>query len=505
MLALVSLAVMPLGVALAPTDDGLMVAADARLSLTASDDNLAAGADGQSRGGLFSVPPMRLSFDDLEKHDVAYDRDLRLMLLAEAPETSGAPGFYLGVLPTLSLAKTAAPAALAWADASTYFGVRKSFTFGELSLTAFPLSGDQLRIGYTNQTSWAIGAQKTGAAPGARLEWTGFGGYGFVAAAASPRPMVQRDGTVEEDTAWSLASGLGWRLFAALYADLEAVTAMRGNIDKPELRIPGVEPVQWRTHGGAARLAWADGVALATPVSYSPLDNDLFAFDSLTGAAEPWRGRLAYSAVGTATLLWQDLQDPQDPSAIAWQRALAASVISKVHYGRFGGAILAAYRDLSFILFDVPSTPNYVSFPKAWRIYPEVRAAARGSAAFRAGDVELSAALEAGVRWPAWVKNQPAATGPNPSLSFDNVMLWNSASEIEILDVGDRVRPVPEAKLSLVARFNEWAGAAVEVLERYDRNQRQRVYDMQGSAEVARLQSLPPNRFGLNVLLRARI
>jgi hypothetical protein len=494
----------PLGVVLDPTStgDGVAIEIDARWSFIASDDNLAAGSLGRSSVGLLTAPARRLSFEDIERRDIAYDRDFRLMLIAEYAETSDVAGFFAGFLPRLALRDPNASSEIDWSGTAGFLGVRKRFGFGELALTVFPWSGDQIRLGYTQHTSWTVGTRSAFVAPGAQLEWTGFGGYGFVAGTSAAHQMDQTDGTKELGTIWSVVSGVGCKLFDAVNADVEGTYALRGTIDKQELETPTADAhyrvAKWTTYGGAVRLTWSHDVAVATPVGYEPLENDLFAFDSLVADPVPPAQELAWSVVGTGTLLWQTLQNPDVLTELTVQRALAADLIARVQYGHVGSALFATYRDLASLLFDVPSNPPLVAFPKDLKISPEKRLAAQAWLSWLVVDLEAQAEISVGIKWPAFLRT-PAEP---PDLFANQVMVFNDSSNIEVLDPDERVRPVREAKASLQLRFNRWATAAVDVLGQYDRNLREFYQDAEG---IPHRRKQNPLRVGMNFVFRARI
>lgn len=479
---------------------------NARASAFFVDANFERGGGDGSANELFYAPT-RLQLDDVEKLDIAYATDTRFFFTAMRPEQQGAPSVEIGWLPALNWAAPYANSDLTLLDTGSYLSLRKALGIGSLGATIFPRQSRQIRIGYTEVSSWLDQLPRSYGVPGARLEWTYDEVYAFAAGSTFERQMDQPNGTLELGTAWQTVAGAGAHLFDLLWVDVEGTYANRGTIDRLGLRVSaeGKYNVKaWRAAGGAFRLGLGQGDSLATPVNYRPFENDLYFTDSLVARRAKPASELGWSVVATGTYLGQTLQDAVQPNKTTWQKGLAGTLIAKARWRHLQATMAAGYRDLAFVLFSVPSNPNYMDLPPGITVNPEKRVSVGAAADWSPGDLPFTTAIDAGVVWPA---NTVAATPVGTSASdttggFQQKLVFHSPYNVTILGPGEKVEPLVEARLALRAPISTWLMAAVEILDQYDRNRRKMSLSADGFP--VRVQA-KPNTVGINLILRASL
>ncbi len=476
-----------------------------RHTTVVSDSDLQSSGRNHSSAGLFGVAPMRLQLDNVERYDLAYDSGLLLLLTAERPEQGALPGIELGMLPRLQINSPLETRTLTWSDVSTYLSFRKSLPVGNLGLTLFPWHGQQIRVGFTEATAWASTAPTSAGTPGGRLEWSLPDGYGFVAGTAFARQMDQTNGTRAYGTAWQTVAGIGWHLWDLFWVDVQGSYALRGTIDKQELRTVengrnNVEP--WKAFGGAVRVGLSQGMPLATPISYVPLENDLFVTDSLIAAPASREMGLAWSLAATATAITQTLQDSAQANKVTWQRANASNLIAHLRSGRWNGKVLGSYRELAFILFSVPSNPSFMTFPEGVSVHAEKRIAASVAYDWRPLEIPITTALEGGILWPAAITAMRTVGDNTTSPTTQQTLVFHSTSSVDILNPGEQIEPVPEARLALRAPLGTWAMVAIELLDQVDANRRKLALGADGVPVRVKSRA---NRLGMNLLVRVAL
>jgi len=216
-------------------------------------------------------------------------------------------------------------------------------------------------------------------------------------------------------------------------------------------------------------------------------------------APEIYNDDVSFLVQSEISAIGQTLQNPQKPFSTKIQWAIAADVTGRLKVGRFRVHLLNVYRDLSFILFDVPSNPSFVAFPKNLKVQPEFFSSLVVDYSIEA--LHLTPGLVFGVQRPANITTG-AAAGSNPPVSLaQQTFVFRSESQVDILDPGDTVELIYAAKATFKWDFSEAISTIGEVSYQYDPNRRTFQQDPEG-IPIRKKQS--PTIVGFNVLMQAR-
>ncbi|HZJ65197.1 MAG TPA: hypothetical protein VFD36_16915 [Kofleriaceae bacterium] len=358
-----------------------------------------------------------------------------------------------------------------------------------ISLTAFPLSSDRFRLGYSYRLSWGGNPEyrrTKSATPGVKLQYDGPSMYAFVGAKSS-LVVDSRDG--HEKAALAALAGAGVDVSPLLRIELNGGTFDRGynemaDVSSKKVRLYGAS-VQASLHRGA-------------PVS-SSLDYRLYRFngESVTGlfAPERYPGGLAWLAQAEFTVLSQTLKDPTMPGETVAQTGMAGDLNLRVKIDRLRLQLDLSYRDLAFILHTQPGFPPYAAFPPGYATRPDMFAAI---GADRNWADWLTLGFIVGIEKPATL-SVPAGNGDPPQTL---VIRDNNVDTVSTtLPPGAEGAAQVAVKGTLKIDFAKVFSALLEVFYSRDRNQ---AHSM--CIDVDQCQDVfgPPNQLGLNATLQAR-
>ena len=149
-------------------------AVDTRVTFTVADDDVMRGPQESSTGSP-SIPNFqpsnanRLFFEDYERRDNGFENLTHFVLYAHQP------GFFEGLDTEAALvlrAQMLDAKGVDLRDDGTYLKVTQDIGGHKLALTAFPISADRFRLGYSYRISWGGSNifKYSRAAPGLRLE-----------------------------------------------------------------------------------------------------------------------------------------------------------------------------------------------------------------------------------------------------------------------------------------------------------------------------------------------
>jgi hypothetical protein len=338
-----------------------------------------------------------------------------------------------------------------------------------ISLTAFPVSSDRFRLGYSYRLSWGGTPEyrrSNTATPGAKLQYDTENTYAFVGAKSST-VVDPKDG--EEKAALGVLAGAGWDPHPMV-----RIEANGGYFDRGYNELQDVQNSKVQLFGASAQLSIHKDMPLRSSVDYKLYKNNN---ESISGlfAPEQYPGGLSWLAQSEFTLLGQTLKDPEKTGATKIQPGMAGDLNVRVKLDRMRFRLDLSYRDLAFILHSQPSLPPYEDFPAAYKTTPDLFAAVGFDNNW--GDW-LTLGVIAGVEKPATLTSpkgipgaaaDPMATGSSTAVIRNN----NVDTLITILPAGQDA--VPQFALKGTARvdFAKIFSALVEVFYSYDGNQTQ--------------------------------
>src|SRR5690606_17198841 len=117
---------------------------------------------------------------------------------------------------------------------------------------------------------------------------------------------------------------------------------------------------QTATAGGVStQLTWHEGMPIGTSIDFRLYKNDPEGYQRFF-APETYPGGCSYTLSAEATYLTQTLADPDRVATSVRQPATAGDFQAKFKIDKTRLHLTASYRDLAFILFNVPSLTAFV-------------------------------------------------------------------------------------------------------------------------------------------------
>ncbi|HPQ68704.1 MAG TPA: hypothetical protein PKW95_06215 [bacterium] len=373
-----------------------------------------------------------------------------------------------------------------------------------LALTLFPIDSDRFRLGYSYDITWGGNATwptNTNPVPGMRLQYdfgtapsATFGGYvlGGVKAARLLNEEIN-----EVDTYYGYLFGMGLDFGKKLLWEMNGGVFEKG-VFPPQSIDSDVGGEVIDAHGVSTRLTYRDGLPIGDSVDFRLYKNDLAA---VRKAAEPeqYDQGLSYMISTEATYREQMMLDWDDPDTTLYYPAMAGDLNVKFKFGHlrlFGDVV---YRQLAYILFDVPGLAPFYAFPDDAEITDEYFTA--GGFDYNFPDWHLTLGLIGGYKHPATYKG---ATDIPDAADEQNVIVVRDLGDLEILPKGEEAYDIvtvkPNVKLELADGFNLLG----EVQYTIDKNRTKYVDDARGVATREFEDETVTNPIGFSLLMQAR-
>jgi len=368
-----------------------------------------------------------------------------------------------------------------------------------ISLTAFPVSADRFRLGYSYRLSWGGNPEYKRAkssVPGVKLQYDGPSSYAFIGAKTATI-VDPSDG--EDKAALGVLAGAGIDPIPMLRLEVNG-----GYFDRGYNALQDVQHEKVRLYGASVQASIHQGMPLR-----SSLDYRLYKFsgESVSGlfAPESYPGGLAWLAQSEFTVIGQTLKDPEATGSTVRQLGKAGDLNVRVKVDRIRLRLDLSYRDLAFVLHSQPSLPSYEAFPKAYTTSADYFGAIGVDNNW--GDW-LTLGIIAGVEKPATLKSpqgipgaQSGATGTSTAVVRNN----NVDTLITILPAGQDAVLQYALKTTAKLDFAKIFSAVVEVFYSRDGNQtRYRRACSDPEQCPLEYQFGEFNQLGVNVTLQAR-
>lgn len=364
-----------------------------------------------------------------------------------------------------------------------------------LSFTGFPISADRFRLGYSYRLSWAgnrifPGASRDVPNSGFKLQLTRGPFYVFAGAKAT---LLLSEQTNEREANYGGLFGGGWDITRNLRWEVGGGVFQRGN---PE-RLGD----QRATAGGVStQVTWHDGLPIGTSIDFRLYKNDPEVYQRFF-APEEYPGGFAYTLSAEATYLTQTVQDPDRTATTVRQPATAGDFQAKFKIDKTRLHLTASYRDLAFILFNVPSLTPFQDFSDAAEIKPEFFLAVGGD--YFVESLRLTPGFIAGVQMPASITTDLSlGANPLPTTIGNRTVVIRDEGFFDILPAGEEAKPIYSMKGSARMDLSESMAAAGELYYTYDPN-RATIASNEGSNQNVRIFN-DPHQLGFNLLLQAR-
>ncbi|MFO0728694.1 MAG: hypothetical protein U1E65_33260 [Myxococcota bacterium] len=373
---------------------------------------------------------------------------------------------------------------LSFYDSGTYLriirklGDGKEEDVGSFDLTAWPVSSDRFRLGYTYLISWGgttifptklTSSISEGAVPGMRLRWRAPKGEAYAFLGFKAALILSRDPGVkagEQVPVYGLLGGAGVTL-----ADHFIVEANGGIYQKGTQERPGLEGNKITAFGASGRLTFFEGNAPASSADYRLFRNDRQNPDDyrLFKAYKPGVG---YSIALEGNILGQNLEDPDRFATEKMVIAAAAGLVGQLKVDQLLLRLDAFFQSADFILFDVPGFVPFQATPSASSTTPEFFAAVTAEYFFP--DLYFRPSLGLGVKKAATYRGAvPADLGPVSGANAGEVrtqIIVDNRTRI-ILPPDTSATPIIGVVLKLPFYFSEMTAISAEARFEFNDNQ----------------------------------
>ncbi len=370
----------------------------------------------------------------------------------------------------------------------------------ELSFTGFPVSSDRFRLGYAYRISWGGSSVFTNRAindgvPGARLQLTRDRWYLF---AGLKTGLLLNDRTLEKERVYGGMFGGGVDITDKLRLEANGGYFQKGIV--PGLANQGIEaPVNAR--GASAQVTWHVGVPVGTSIDFKLYKNDPEILQKFF-TPEAYPGGFSYSVSLEGAYLDQTLEDPDVFAKTKIQSATAIALQARAKWNFLRFNVLALYRTLSYIQFDVPGIPPYKDFPTGTEQNPEMFVAV--GADYHFPGLHLTPGVIVGVQQPANFKSPSTLLGGNnPPGGFtgSRTVVLSGVNDVEILPTSFRALPIISAKANAKLDISDYMALIGEVYYTYNPN---RTTFRDSVAGIAEPTFEKPSALGFNLIMQAR-
>lgn len=338
-----------------------------------------------------------------------------------------------------------------------------------MSMVFFPLDTDRFRLGYLYEISWggtnaaanqSIFPRIVGSSPGLKIQYDGPGFYLFAgfktAQIVQPQTNLRPGGSGSEvevvrvaETNYGFLGGAGADFGSLVHADAGIGYFQQGRFEFPDLRPPPETDRQAPrvfTYGGSARLVFHKDMPTPQSIDFLLYRNDPSAPMQLFRQETYRPGEFAYSIALEASQLNQNLHDP-DPiktggTKIQGARAAAIQAVIKAGYARVG--LAGIYRDLPFVLRNVPSFVPFEALDTASTKQQQELFFA-GSVDYYFEKAHLRPGLGGGVQLPATF----SAESTVGNASAERTVVVRNQGNVSILPIGAKRKPIFQGRLSL--------------------------------------------------------
>ncbi len=483
-------------------------AVDSRLTFAVGDGNVLTGpdADANASPSLPNAIPtqgQRLFFDDYEGRDTPFDNLTHFVLYMHEP------GYFEGVDTEAGLvlrARLLNERGVDLRDDGSYIKVTKTLGARELAITAFPISANRFRLGYSYDLSWGGSAifPHSEAAPGLRVELNGPSASFFLGAKTGLGQVNMPDNTVEQDTLWGVLGGGSLDFSKELRFEVGGGFFHRGTIDKPDLLIREegkVKVAPWQGFGGSAQITYHVGTDIGVPIDFRLLKNDPQAVSEQLQRVS-YEDDISFTLQSEFSALGQTVQDINQPHTTTVQPALAADLSAQLKIRTMRFHALLVYRDLAYILYNVPSLTPFVDFPSGMRKEPEIFA--RVAFDYYIPDYYFTPGVALGVSRPANATGVPSlSSDSSPALGQQTLVIFDH-DQFQPINPGESVEFVYAAKLTMKWQLSDAMNFLGDLSFSYDPNRRAFNQSSDGVVTYQSRSRQDPNIVGFNLMMQAK-
>jgi hypothetical protein len=380
-----------------------------------------------------------------------------------------------------------------------------------LSAVFFPLDTDRFRLGYLYDISWggtaasinqSIFPRIQGSSPGMKLQYDAEKYYVFAgfktATIVQPQQILSPGGENDVElvrvgeTNYGFLAGGGVDPLPNLRFDAGAGYFQQGKFDLDDVRGKSVY-----TYGASGRIVVHQDMPVPQSVDFLLYRNDPNK-PMILFAPEKYNPReLAWSISGELAALEQHLKDFDVAGGVKDQFAYAAAVqgVVKAGYARFSAT--GIYRNLKFVVRNVPGFIPFETLPANAKSDPELFGAI--AADYHIPAYKLTPGIAGGVQLPSTFRSEFTDGGVPAS----RTIVVRQQGDESILPYNANRSAIIQARASVRWQISEILGMVVWGQFVRDNNGTLVVRDpTEGTASLRVFQS--PNRLGLGTSLQAR-
>ena len=500
---------------------------DTRITFAISDDNLflGPGESNPSSPSVSFIPGRRstLFFDNYNTRFSGFES------LSHAVLYKKMPSFFTGLTTEAALVvrmnylqdKKTRRWLFILTDSGSYILLTYDFNRSKklrrnLALTAFPLSSERFRLGYSYRISWGGDTTFprrtiTSPVPGFKLQFNydfsdqaGMFIFGGMKTAFLEKRITPEQ--IEEETAYAALGGFGFRVGGF------QIEGGGGFFDKGTFSNPGVkgEPVYF--YGFSGQISYSYGIPVGVSIDFRLYKNDPDMPMKFFKPEKYEPGKFSFMIASEFSYVVNLLQNTDKLDEIAPQPGIAGDINFRMKYGYLRVHLDAEYRDLGFILKDVPGIVPFQTISSKQKVSPEFFIALGADYHFK--KAHLTVGLKGGVMFPAFFRGglPEGLIGSQPpkSLRGEQIVVVRDEGDFVLLPVQDEygnkvdVLPVVSFKLNFKWQLSEFLASIGEVLFSVDQNQTrlERAAGEDGTVEIRRF--VNPLKLGFNLVLQAR-
>ena len=348
------------------------------LTFYVGDDNLLAdNEDGSPNLGMANEYP-ELFFEGLNSEKQAVVSETHMVLYGQTPGYLPWVDTEAAFVAEFELSRDPDDNQLIgrFKDDGSYVGVTFFFnqdkTGPSVNLTAWPYSADRFRLGYTYDLTWGgntIWARNRGPVPGAKVTLDLERFYVFVGAKALVRLRADNN---ETENYWGVLGGLGpnFEFGPGLKFNYDAGGGYfaRGTFQQDPFR-----SIPLQAFGLSQRVQLTLRTRMGLSPDLKPLTNKPDDFWVSRAIAPEYEGLWGFGVGAEFTTLWQTLIDADSPSERVFDNAITFGGFGQVRFAQsMRVGIDVVYRDVSFLVFNVPGLTPYLSFAEETIRKPQV-------------------------------------------------------------------------------------------------------------------------------------
>lgn len=484
---------------------------DTWLTFAFSDDNLLADAKDRSPRAGFHYTGNETFFDNYNAATTGYETLAHLILYKQME--SYFPHLTLEAALVIQLENVTDE--VTWetetqlADDGSYIKINYHFSplaanRDMLALTLFPIDSDRFRLGYSYDISWGgneTWPTNTNPVPGLRLRWdygtaesAGFGGY--VLGGIKAVRLLNED-LNEVDTYFGFLGGFGLDFVKAVLWEVNGGLFEKG-VFPPQSYDSEIAGETIEAHGASTRLTWRTGLPIGDSVDFRLYRRDM---EAVMRATEPETYDQGFSHLVSTefTYLEQLMLDWNDAETTIYQPAMAGDVNVKFKIRNFRVHSDAVYRQLAYILFDVPGLAPFYAFPDDATLTDEWFVA--GGFDYHFPSAHLTLGLIGGYKHPATYQGP---TDLPDVIDQQSVIVVRDLGDLEILPPGEEAFDIVSIKPTFRLDLAEGFSILGELQYSLDKNRTKYEDDDQGVAERVFDDDNVTNILGFSLLAQAR-